>query len=158
MTDQEKAEASARLFDLEIQRASETLDPFTATKSKELFGCLERLVDEALEFDLMVSKQAADVTWRSPARGKILLFESGSMEVQRGEEIPREDRTVALVVAPALYKRGRSTGEDLEHEKLIIAMEVCLGSPLSAVERLKIIKNRTWRYIDEFANAMAGGK
>jgi len=87
---------------------------------REMEGVLER----AIAMDRDICRQAADVTWRF-GPDVPCQFDAATMAVERGEMAPSADSTVIMVIAPAMYKKGRSNGDDLEKPRqLILPMEV----------------------------------
>ena len=70
----------------------------------------------------MFSKQVASFTWKHPDN-LVRTFDPEAMEPQPGQESPSDDRRRVLVVAPALVKRGRASGDDFQVEAGRLKME-----------------------------------
>jgi hypothetical protein len=108
-----------------IQRLCDTLVPLSGSESKQLENEISAIVDEALNFDMLISKQAAELTWYAGrALNNPLRFDSHCMELDGGEMVAPNDAFVSLVLTPALIKQGRSTGEHFEEQHVLIKMIV----------------------------------
>ena len=85
---------------------------------------LVEIIQKAWVMDRDLYGQAAHVRWffgnKTP-----MLFNEEIMALERGEKAPAARREVALVIAPALYKWGKSNGDDLDGPaQLLLASEV----------------------------------
>ncbi|OTB06205.1 hypothetical protein M426DRAFT_119772 [Hypoxylon sp. CI-4A] len=71
---------------------------------------LNDILGAAIEMDMMISSQAAKVYWDYSNQ------EGG--EEHEGRRLPNKEGIV--VICPALVKRGKSNGEDFEHESVLM--------------------------------------
>ncbi|RDW90563.1 uncharacterized protein DSM5745_02338 [Aspergillus mulundensis] len=87
-----------------------------------------RILDNAMMLDREIHRQAARVTWEFPPEDALLRFNPKFMEAEKGQQRPKIDQQVLLVVAPGVTKRGKSDGQDFGgEEQLLVPMEVsCL--------------------------------
>ena len=86
---------------------------------------LEAILKRATLLDHNICKQAADVTWDF-GNGGDSVFNQETMTLDRGEQ-PSLDGggCVILVIAPAMYKTGKSNGDDFgKPRQLLVPMEV----------------------------------
>ena len=85
---------------------------------------LQDVLERAIAMDRDVCLQASTISWRfsTEVSGR---FDNTTMVVEKGEMPPSADSTVAVVIAPAMYKKGRSNGDHLGNPpRLILPMEV----------------------------------
>lgn len=101
----------------------ELLGPFSKSKGKDLKDQLFRLVDEALDLDKVISKQVAEVIWDFGLQKRSGQFNQGLMELQQSNQQTSDCENVLLVSAPAMIKRGKSTGKDFDVENILLEME-----------------------------------
>ncbi len=89
------------------------------------------IIANAVALDKEICRQAARLDWIFPHPHELVPFDPDWMAVEVGEAPPQPGQHVGVAMAPALKKRGRSTGENFEVEYLLLNMEVtCL--PLSS--------------------------
>ena len=74
----------------------------------------------ALAFDKDICRQAADVTWEFGHAEGGTFFDPAMMAVERGERAPGVGDEVVLVVAPGVYKLGKSNGDGFEGERQMV--------------------------------------
>ncbi|KAK1707740.1 uncharacterized protein BDZ83DRAFT_642692 [Colletotrichum acutatum] len=91
-------------------------------ENDELGSEIERILHEALALDKEVCSQVARVDWITYETP--MIFDPEQMEWEGEDESGRRDQPVRLVVAPALRKRGKSTGEDFDVDRLLLPMVV----------------------------------
>jgi hypothetical protein len=84
---------------------------------------LNQILHIALRLDREISRQVAHVSW-SFGDVSSLVFNPSTMEIKSGETEPGTGERVQFVVAPSLFKRGTSTGNDYDTERLVVPMEV----------------------------------
>lgn len=84
---------------------------------------LVHIVQQFVDLDEGISEQVASLSWsfQSP----ICRFESASMEPQPGQPNLTDGQDGALVVAPALIKCGKSSGDDFDVTSALLKMQ-CL--------------------------------
>jgi hypothetical protein len=70
---------------------------------------LSTIVTQAIRLDKEISRQTARVMWT------FNVFQ----EVETGDHAQRP-REIGLVIAPAVFKRGKSTGEDFNQETVLL--------------------------------------
>ncbi|KAH6884801.1 hypothetical protein B0T10DRAFT_564231 [Thelonectria olida] len=82
---------------------------------------LDEILNLTLALDKDISQQVARVEWSYDQRTLAetdFKFDRKTMELDEGDA--RSAKKVRLVVAPALVKRGRSTGEDFDVERILL--------------------------------------
>ncbi|KAF2682389.1 hypothetical protein K458DRAFT_307514 [Lentithecium fluviatile CBS 122367] len=89
----------------------------------------QRIIDEALVLDKEISRQVSAVRWTYPGKEIPAIFDSSTMEAEKGEKISEARQKVVLVTSPGVVKRGKSTGEDFDKETLLLRMEVFCERP-----------------------------
>lgn len=120
-------EAHRKCVEEIVQNIVEALRSISKSKDKDLRDQISHLIDEALDLDKLINSQVAEVTWLSDIRQNAERFNEDLMETEQGEKKQMEDSedVVTLVcTAPALFKRGKSTGEDFNVENMLLKMTV----------------------------------
>lgn len=113
-----------------IDKAKEicrSLATFSTSKDRELFGDMSNIIAEALDLDLLLSKQVACVQWWYGAGEGTQRFDPESMDLE-GEVGDH----VCLYLAPAVLKQGKSNGESFDRTNLLLKMQV-VCQPIEAV-------------------------
>ncbi|KAH7137338.1 hypothetical protein B0J13DRAFT_677371 [Dactylonectria estremocensis] len=94
---------------------------------------LKSILDDAFALDKIMSQQVARLEWvfdpQTP-RTTGFMFVEETMELDEGDsdKMMKEGREVRLVVAPALVKRGKSTGQEFEKERILLKTSVWFHS------------------------------
>ncbi|KAL4790416.1 hypothetical protein BDV19DRAFT_394083 [Aspergillus venezuelensis] len=89
-----------------------------------------RILDAAMALDREIHRQAARISWEFLRPDAHFGFDLKLMEVEKGEQRPKPNQRVLLVVAPGVTKRGRSDGQDFQaEEQLLVPMEVSCQLP-----------------------------
>lgn len=122
--DQRDDHEAHRGLNEKVESICQSLRPFSKSKYKELIDQLFRIVNEALNLDMLISKQVAEVVWDSDLQRNSGQFNQDSMELWRGKKQTGDSGHVWLVSAPGMIKRGKSTGEDFNVENILLKMEV----------------------------------
>ena len=107
--------------------ADDVMRPFLRPDADMRAYCdeLEEIIRKACVMDMDICGQAADVMWNFGNTRVPTLFDEETMALERGETASAVRGAVALVIAPALYKRGKSNGDDFNKpEQLLLAGEV----------------------------------
>jgi hypothetical protein len=108
-----------------VKDITEVIYPLRRNSGEGFTQQLHAILDAAFSLDLEFSRQVATMLWvfdnEGPAGGK---FDPSKMELEKGEAHSKRCQEVRLVVAPALKKRGKSTGEDFGVESTLVKMEV----------------------------------
>ncbi|KAL4736401.1 hypothetical protein BDV11DRAFT_172931 [Aspergillus similis] len=101
---------------------------YLSTRSNAPGQDFRRILENAIALDREIHRQAARVTWEFPPEDGHVRFNPKFMESEKGQQRPRIDQQVFLVVAPGVTKRGKSDGQDFGgEEQLLVPMEVsCL--------------------------------
>ena len=121
--DEETEQGMSRKLHEIIKDLWEQLGGLTISKHKRVEEQMSGLIQEALDLDKLFSKQIADISWtRGLYEGDD--FDEESMELQQGEKRTVDGQQVQLVVAPALIKKGRSTGEDYGTTNMLLKYTV----------------------------------
>ncbi|KAI0835834.1 hypothetical protein F5Y06DRAFT_119873 [Hypoxylon sp. FL0890] len=113
-----------------IEKAKEIcsyLAAFSTSKDKELASRIADIIIEALDLDLLLSKQAACVQWWYGAGQETQRFDPESMDLE-GEVGDH----VYLYLAPAVLKQGKSNGESFDRTNLLLKMQV-VCQPIEAL-------------------------
>jgi hypothetical protein len=117
----------------------ECIDPVTlrfirSSEEKEYYGHLNHIIDKALELDREISKQVAQVEWvfddRQPRSSSRASHREGW--TQRASSRGREG--VSVIVAPAVLKRGKSSGDNFDEEQELMAPEITVIRELLPTE------------------------
>lgn len=91
---------------------------------REYMDELEDIIQRSIEMDRDICGQAADVTWNFGNTRAPTPFNEGTMALERGEKASAA-RDVTLVITPALYKLGKSNGDDFDQPaQLLLPSEV----------------------------------
>ncbi|KAL8366602.1 hypothetical protein RB595_010456 [Gaeumannomyces hyphopodioides] len=85
---------------------------------------LNQILDQALELDKEMSAQVSQVVLFDGDMNPPLHFEQDEMELEHGETLSTAEQRVLLVVSPAMKRRGKSSGEDFDQERILLPMEV----------------------------------
>ncbi|KAI1155422.1 hypothetical protein F4825DRAFT_407706 [Nemania diffusa] len=101
---------------------SDKLRCLSSSRSEHLVGAIRDIIVEALELDLLISRQIAHVDWICGRHIDTWHFRSDFMEPDGNA-----DRYLNLVLAPGLAKSGRSDGEDFGTTVLLLKMQVACG-------------------------------
>ncbi|KAI1407356.1 hypothetical protein F5Y13DRAFT_131161 [Hypoxylon sp. FL1857] len=107
------------------------LAAFSASRDKELVSGMSSIIAEALDLDLLLSKQVASVQWWYGTGEEAQQFDPGSMDLE-GEVGDR----VRLYLAPAVLKQGKSNGENFDTTNLLLKMQV-VCQPIDALVQLE---------------------
>ena len=113
--------------DVSAKDLCNVMKPFSSSGGKQLTRELCTIIDEALELDMLVSRQAAEVLWLWPGTSKELRFDEGSMELDREDQrsaADGDDGNGWLVTALGVAKRGKSTGEDFDSKIVLLKTEI----------------------------------
>lgn len=119
--------ATRRLNENKVHDICEVLSPFSKSKYKDLADQLFSIVNEALDLDNLVTLQAVEVIWYSHLTKKNGQFDQDLVRLQQGEKQTGNNGSMYMVTAPAMIRRGKSTGEDFDSETILLKMEVELG-------------------------------
>ncbi|KAL4785487.1 hypothetical protein BJX76DRAFT_356043 [Aspergillus varians] len=105
-------------------------DQYLSTRSGAPGQAFRRILDNAIALDKEIHQQAARITWEFPPEGIRVGFNPKLMEAEKGQQRPKPDQQVLLVVVPAVKKRGKSDGQDFQaEEQLLVPMEVSCQPP-----------------------------
>ena len=121
--DREKGQLIRRTLRERVQELCKQLAPFTKSKYEEFEDQMFDIIIEALDLDQLFSKQVADIHWDFGAADPG-GFNEADMELQQGEKRTIDGQKVQLVVAPGLFKLGRSTGEGYEIQSILLRKTV----------------------------------
>ncbi|EJT69032.1 hypothetical protein GGTG_13429 [Gaeumannomyces tritici R3-111a-1] len=85
---------------------------------------LSQILDQALALDREMSVQVSPVVLFKRDVKPPLHFKQDEMELEHGETLSTADQQVFLVVSPAMMRRGNSSGEDFDQERILLPMEI----------------------------------
>ncbi|KAL2834216.1 hypothetical protein BDW59DRAFT_44960 [Aspergillus cavernicola] len=105
-------------------------EQFLSTRSRGPHQDFRRILESAISLDKEIHRQAARIKFEFPSEDTQLRFDSSRMEAEKGEQRPKPDQPVFLVVAPAVTKRGKSDGNDFDADvQLLVPVEVSCQPP-----------------------------
>ncbi|KAL2820153.1 hypothetical protein BDW59DRAFT_164766 [Aspergillus cavernicola] len=107
------------------------LEPIVCRNSRDIIGPLSKLLEESLALDEALSQQVAKWTWYFP-RTTPCQFDKTMMDSSTHKRRKGQAYEVHLVLAPALKKRGRSSGDDFHVNEVQVKMEVEIDLPRQA--------------------------
>ncbi|KAI1638149.1 hypothetical protein F4809DRAFT_601445 [Biscogniauxia mediterranea] len=84
---------------------------------------LKQLVDEAVNLDKLISQQASNIFW-DYGDETWSNFDPTTMTMVGGEKATQGNQEVLMVVAPAMMKQGRDSGEDFHLVTRLLPAEV----------------------------------
>ncbi|KAF4458500.1 hypothetical protein FALBO_14762 [Fusarium albosuccineum] len=98
-------------------------------ESEGITDALKSILDDAFALDKIMSQQVARLEWVFDVKTlekRGCRFDAETMEMDEGatDGVVDAGRKVCLVVAPALVKRGKSTGEDFDKERILLKRSV----------------------------------
>lgn len=111
--------------DLAKEKASifcDYLGCLSTSKDQRLVRTITSIVLEALELDLLISRQVARVKWVYSINNGPQRFNQGLMDA---EEEPGD--YIYLFLAPALVKQGKSNGDDFDKSTILLKSQVICG-------------------------------
>ena len=126
----EESEAHIHVEDCKdffTEKICESVEPFLRCREGGHSEQLHRILTDAIELDKEIGRQVARVEWVFPEDG--IEYDSAQMEPQKGDSPPKPGQKILLALAPAMKKRGKSTGEDFHVENLLLAAEVTCEMP-----------------------------
>ncbi|KAL8313083.1 hypothetical protein RB593_007344 [Gaeumannomyces tritici] len=101
------------------------IDPFLRKSDRtdsSYVNDLNQILDQALALDKDMSVQASPVVLFKQDVKPFLQFQQDEMELEHGETIYTAEQQVLLVVSPAMKRRGRSSGEGFDQERVLLPM------------------------------------
>lgn len=103
-------------------------------ESEGITEALKSILDEAFALDKIMSQQVARLEWVFDVRTierRGCRFDAETMELDEraADGVVDAGLKVCLVVAPALVKRGKSTGEDFDKERILLKRSVWCEKP-----------------------------
>ncbi|KAL3469150.1 hypothetical protein BJX99DRAFT_81752 [Aspergillus californicus] len=106
-------------------------EQFVTKRSRESHQDFRQILETALALDIEIHRQAARITWEFPPENAQLGFDPSKMEVEKGQQRPKPEQLVLLVVAPAVTKKGKSDGSEFQAgEQLLVPLEVSCQPPV----------------------------
>ncbi|KAL4917173.1 hypothetical protein BDW62DRAFT_88205 [Aspergillus aurantiobrunneus] len=103
---------------------------YLSTQSHAPGQDFRRILDNAMALDREIHRQAARVSWELPPEDAPVRFNPKLMEAEKGQQRPKPDQQVLLVVAPGVMKRGKSDGQDFQtEEQVLVPIEVSCQPP-----------------------------
>jgi hypothetical protein len=92
------------------QELAGLLEPIICRDKRTLYDPLVKLLNESLELDLVLSQQVAIWSWNFPKRLPCPFDKKIHTSIHKRQH--GQIYEIQLVLAPALMKRGKSSGED----------------------------------------------
>ncbi|KAJ8120720.1 hypothetical protein ONZ43_g2643 [Nemania bipapillata] len=116
-------ELRLRFAEEKAKKVSSYLRCLSASKTEHLETAIRDIIMEALELDLLISRQIAHVDWISARQ----MEDTWHFRPDFMEPDGNADRYMNLVLAPGLAKSGKSDGEDFGTTVLLLKMQVSCG-------------------------------
>lgn len=105
-----------------VTTISETIEPYLRSFADGYVERLDEIVEAAFKLDKELSRQMAEISCGFESTKRPPPFDANAMELQHGEyQGSGRPAEVLLTVAPAIFKRGNSDGEDFETERTVLA-------------------------------------
>ncbi|KAK8014233.1 hypothetical protein PG990_007529 [Apiospora arundinis] len=105
-------------------KALNVIRPSLEGSDSDLQIALQSIIHLAINLDRHICQLSARYDWCFPPPCQTVQFDPEFMQVGTGEVQPLPVHCVGAVVAPALTKRGKQTGEDFGVEIIMLKMEV----------------------------------
>ncbi|KAJ5956148.1 hypothetical protein N7501_010427 [Penicillium viridicatum] len=109
------------------QKLAGLLEPIVCRDKRNLYDPLVKLLNESLELDQVLSQQVAMWRWEFPKRLPCQFNKDVHTSIHKRQH--GQIYEIKLVLAPALLKRGKSSGDDFLHQYVHVKMEVEIGTP-----------------------------
>lgn len=123
--DEEKVEKRVENFNSKISdQVLDVIRSFVRELDGAVLNDLRHIIESSIALDQEICRQAARVDWIYPPSGGQVPFDPDCMSVEMGEVASQPGQYVGVVIAPALKKRGKSTGENFETEYFLLKMNV----------------------------------
>lgn len=103
------------------------LEPIVCHDKRTLYDPLVKLLNESLELDLVLSQQVALWSWEFPKKLPCQFDKEVHTSIQKRHH--GQIYEIHLVLAPALMKRGKSSGDDFHDQYAQVKMEVEIDTP-----------------------------
>ncbi|KAJ5686656.1 hypothetical protein N7536_009275 [Penicillium majusculum] len=103
------------------------LEPIVCRDKRTLYDPLVKLLNESLELDLVLSQQVAIWSWEFPKKLPCQFDKEVHTTIQKRHH--GQIYEIKLVLAPALMKRGKSSGDDFLDQYAQVKMEVEIDTP-----------------------------
>lgn len=100
---------------------------------------LHSIFTQAIEQDRKINRQAAriDFNYKLPDGQEC----DTDMEVEKGEVLPAAGTKVKMILAPAVSKRGQSTGEGFDTVRTLLPMQVTCTYPHNPPRRSSAVSS-----------------
>ncbi|KAK8036835.1 hypothetical protein PG994_015332 [Apiospora phragmitis] len=109
------------------RKVLDVIKPYLQGPDEDLLDGLQSIIQLSIKLDQDFCRLGARYSWFFPPFEQGVLFDLESMEVEVREKKPQPGQFVCVVVAPALMKRGKQTGEDFAMEIRLLKMKVSCG-------------------------------
>jgi hypothetical protein len=107
-----------------------------STEPESMASRLSDIILESINLDDQLCQQVAWLRWESLKQPQSdHVFDTETMELERGETRSSADGKVELVLAPALIKKGNSSGEGFDTATTLLKMEVTCEAPPRVVPK-----------------------
>lgn len=109
------------------QKLAGLLELIVCRDKRTLYDPLVNLLNESLELDLVLSQQVAMWSWEFPKRLPCQFNKDMHTSVHKRQH--GQAYEIQLVLAPALMKRGKSSGDGFLNQHVYLKMEVEIDTP-----------------------------
>lgn len=109
------------------QKLAGLLELIVCRDKRTLYDPLVKLLNESLELDLVLSQQVAMWSWEFPKRLPCQFDKEMHTSIHNRQH--GQIYELQLVLAPALMKRGKSSGDDFLNQHVHVKMEVEIDIP-----------------------------
>ncbi|KAJ5655025.1 hypothetical protein N7490_002028 [Penicillium lividum] len=123
----ETGDSQQEFVSAKAQKLAGLLEPIVCRDKRSLYDPLVKLLDESLELDLVLSQQVAMWSWKFPNRLPCQFDKEMHALIHKRQH--GQIYEIQLVLAPALTKRGKSSGDGFFDQYVHVKMEVEIATP-----------------------------
>ncbi|KAK8106718.1 hypothetical protein PG999_010077 [Apiospora kogelbergensis] len=98
--------------------------PYLEGSDEDLVCDLQSMIQLSIDLDQDICRLRARYKWIFPPLEESVRFNPDTMAVGTGHVEPRSGESVNMIIAPALIKQGKQTGQDFDVEDTMLKMEV----------------------------------
>ncbi|OIW26649.1 hypothetical protein CONLIGDRAFT_620543 [Coniochaeta ligniaria NRRL 30616] len=115
-----------------VRKIYNALSLLSASDSQSIADRLEDIINYSVDLDAQFNKQVAVVQWETiKAPHSAWAFDPTWMEFERGQARTDIVPAIELVLAPALLKYGKSSGDGFETMATLLKLEATSETPLT---------------------------
>ncbi|KAK7990383.1 hypothetical protein PG990_014663 [Apiospora arundinis] len=106
------------------KQALNAIRPYLEGSEEKLMCDLQSMIQLSIDLDQDICRLRARYKWIFPPLEESVRFNPDTMAVGTGQVEPRSGESVNMIIAPALIKQGKQTGQDFDVENSMLKMEV----------------------------------